>query len=149
MTLSTDARLTSIPMDDDLSSLSAVLLDDSYYNYVIEHSSIEEGVHLANVESLICLKARAFIDLRKRKLAGENVDTKSIRKHKNDIFRLVTMLPIAARFDVPSKLQEDIRTFASIIEKELPDANFFKSIGLPNTKGESVFEQLLLIFDAK
>lgn len=45
-----DAHITPIPVDDDLSSLSAILMDDDYYNYTIEHSTLEEGVHIANIE---------------------------------------------------------------------------------------------------
>lgn len=47
------AHLTPIPVDDDLSSLSAILLNDEYYNYIIEHSQVEDGLHHANIEALI------------------------------------------------------------------------------------------------
>ncbi len=46
-------HLTPIPTDDDLSSLSVILLDDDFYNYMIEHSVMDNGLHLANVEALI------------------------------------------------------------------------------------------------
>jgi hypothetical protein len=36
--LEDDAHLTPIPVDGDLSSLSAILLNDDYYNYMIRHS---------------------------------------------------------------------------------------------------------------
>ena len=48
-----EAHLTSIPVDDDLSSLSAILLNDDYYNYMIEHSQVEDSLHHANIEALI------------------------------------------------------------------------------------------------
>ena len=38
---------------------------------------------------LIPFKARAWMDLTDRKATGVHVDSKNIRKHKNDIFRLV------------------------------------------------------------
>src|SRR5665213_1334632 len=50
------AHLTPIPVDDDLSSLSAILLDDDYYQYIIKHGVEEDGLHRANTEALICLK---------------------------------------------------------------------------------------------
>jgi hypothetical protein len=50
-----EAHLTPIPVDDDLSSLSAILLNDDYYNYMIEHSQVEDGLHHADIEALICL----------------------------------------------------------------------------------------------
>lgn len=42
-------------------------MDDDYYNYTIEHSTLEEGVHIANIESLICLKCRAYLEMTGRK----------------------------------------------------------------------------------
>ena len=39
-----------------------------------------------------CQKAKAWLDLTERKNAGENVDSKNIRKHKNDVFRLTALL---------------------------------------------------------
>ena len=91
-----DANITPIPVDDDLSSLSAILMDDDYYNYTIEHSTLEEGVHIANIESLICLKCRAYLEMTERKNNGEQVDSKHIVKHKKDVFRLVAMLEVSA-----------------------------------------------------
>lgn len=63
-----EARITPIPVDEDLSSLSAILMDEDYYRFTIEHSLQEDGVHIANIESLICLKSKAFLDLSQRKL---------------------------------------------------------------------------------
>lgn len=66
-----EARITPIPVDEDLSSLSAILMDEDYYRFTIEHSLQEDGVHIANIESLICLKSKAFLDLSQRKAKGE------------------------------------------------------------------------------
>ena len=62
-----EARITPIPVDEDLSSLSAILMDNDYYHFTIEHSLLEDEVHIANIESLICLKSKAFLDLSQRK----------------------------------------------------------------------------------
>ncbi len=66
-----EARTTPIPADEDLSSLSAILMDDDYYRFTIEHSLQEDDVHIANIKSLICLKSKAFLDLSQRKAKGE------------------------------------------------------------------------------
>ena len=39
------AHLTPIPVDDGLSSLSAILLNDDYYHFMVEHSEMENGLH--------------------------------------------------------------------------------------------------------
>ena len=52
------AHLTPIPVDEGLSSMSAILLDETYYNNTIENSEIKDGVHFAaphtNLSKSIC-----------------------------------------------------------------------------------------------
>jgi hypothetical protein len=43
-------------------------------------------------EALIPLKAAAWLDLTRRKTAGEIVDSKDIQKHRRDVFRLFAVL---------------------------------------------------------
>ena len=50
-----DTRLEPVHIEDGISSLSAILMDEAYYNFTIAHSAVYEGVHLANVEALVCL----------------------------------------------------------------------------------------------
>jgi hypothetical protein len=143
-----DTRLTPIPIDEDLSSLSAIMMNDDYYHFTLEHSSIENGIRLANIESLIVLKAKAFIDLSDRKVKGEAIDEKNIRKHKNDIFRLATMLTEADSFTLSSEIQDDIDGFCQKVSQFLPDNAFFKSIGVP-ANPEAVFDLLCRAFQVK
>ena len=105
-----EARITPIPVDEDLSSLSAILMDEDYYRFTIKHSLQEDGVHIANIESLICLKSKAFLDLSQRKAKGESVDSKHIAKHKKDVFRLAAMLTPASRYELPDILKTDVIT---------------------------------------
>ena len=143
-----DARLTPIPVDEDLSSLSAILMNDDYYHFTLEHSIVENGVRLANVESLIVLKAKAFIDLSERKANGETIDEKNIRKHKNDIFRLATMLTETDNFILSVDIQNDIDSFCQHVSQSLPDNAFFKTIGLP-VKPKDVFDLLCRAFQVE
>jgi len=138
-------RLTPIPVDEDLSSLSAILMNDDYYHFTLEHSTIENKIRLANIESLIVLKAKAFMDLSERKANGETIDEKNIRKHKNDIFRLATMLTEVDKFQLSSDIQNDMREFCNNISQSLPDEAFFKSMGLP-AKPNDIFNLLCNAF---
>lgn len=143
-----DARITPIPVNEDLSSLSAILMDEDYYNFTLQHSSVEEGIHLANIESLICLKARAYLDLLSRKDEGEQVDRKHIEKHKKDVFRLAAMLADNDNFDIPKTLKSDIQKFCERIKLDEPNADFFKSAGLPkNITAEQLIEQIKKSFN--
>ncbi len=47
-----------------------------------------QGVPLIGPECLIALKGKAWLDLTRRKVAGEAVDSKDIRKHRGDVLRL-------------------------------------------------------------
>ena len=140
-----NTRLTPIPIDEDLSSLSAILMNENYYHFTLKHSIIGDNIQLANIESLIVLKAKAFIDLSDRQAKGESIDEKNIRKHKNDIFRLATMLTRMDKFILPTDIQNDVDLFCQRISQSLPDNAFFKSIGLL-VKSEAVFDLLCNAF---
>jgi hypothetical protein len=87
-----DTGITPIPVDEEISSLSAILMNGDYYDFVMARRTTMDGLSLVKADGLIPLKARAYVDLSNRKAAGETVDSKNIRKHKNDIFRLFTAL---------------------------------------------------------
>ena len=101
-----DAVLTPIPVEDDVISLSAILLEDSYYKALQSARQSIQGIAIIDETLLIPFKARAFFDLTARVQAGGNVDSRNIRKHRNDVFRLVQLLADgcthrAARADSP------------------------------------------------
>ena len=137
-----DARLEPIHIDDGVSSLSAILMDDTYYNFTIEHSTIIEDMHLANEEALICLKAKAYLDLRNRKTKGEDIDHDKIEKHKKDVIRLAALIPGESRFELPEVLKKDVADFCEAAASNLPNQDFMKSIGLPAMKAYDVIVSL-------
>jgi len=146
MDLEGEPHLTPIPVDDDLSSLSAILMDDEYYKFTINNSRTEAGVHFAGTEALICLKAKAFMDLTQRKSEGEDVDGRSIRKHKTDIFRLAVLLPSEHQVELPDRIKNDLKAFVDSISEELPDKAIFKQMGIGAIDVEQVFRQIKSIF---
>ena len=142
-----EAHLTPIPVDDDLSSLSAILLNDDYYNYMIEHSQVEDGLHHANIEALICLKAKAFLEIKGRIENGSKDDAKQLRKHKTDVFRLTVMLTPESKFDLPETIQNHVNQFAEFTDGDLPDKAIFKEMGLASIDPNKVFEQFKKSFN--
>lgn len=141
-----DTVLTPIPVDEDLSSLSAILMNDEYYNFTMEHSHTLEAIRLANTESLVCLKAKAYLDLTQRKANSEAIDEKNIRKHRSDIFRLAATLGEDILFELPVGIQTDLNLFGKMISQSIPDKAFFKSVGLLNINPEEVFQRLCSVF---
>lgn len=141
------SHLTPVPVSDDVPSLSAILLDEEYYRFTLDNSTLYYSIRIAKTEALICLKAKAFLDLTKRKVAGEEINSRIIRKHKLDIFRLAALLKAEDSFDLPDKLKEDMRGFADQTCKELPGNEIFKDMGLPEIDVEQLFEQLIKSFN--
>ena len=139
--------LTPIPVDDDLTSLSAILMNDDYYHYMLEHSVLENGLHLANIEALICLKAKAYLEIAERIINGSKEDAKQLRKHKGDIFRLAVMLTGNDVFKLPESLKAHLQTFVDVIAEELPDKAIFKEMGLISISAEDVLKQLIKSFE--
>lgn len=137
-----DAHITPIPANEDLSSLSAILMDDCYYNFTVAHSTLEDGIHIANIESLICLKCKACLEMLERKRNGEQIDNKHIVKHRKDVFRLTAMLAPATVYYVPAVLKEDVIEFCNMVKEDLPNADFFKAAGLSNITGVQLLQQL-------
>jgi len=145
--LQNDSHLTPIPVDDDLSSLSAILLNDAYYNYMIDKSSVIDGLHYANIESLICLKAKAYLEIDERIKNGSREDSKQLKKHKSDIFRLTVLLSPESNFELPELLKMHMSIFTETIKDELPDKAIFKEMGLGNVDPIRIFEQLKKSFN--
>ena len=137
-----DAHLEPIHIEDGISSLSAILMDEDYYQFTIEHSTVYEGIHIANIEALICLKAKAYIDMLNRKDEGEKIDIDKIEKHKKDVIRLAAMIPGDASFEIPEPLKKDFTIFCDLVQTRLPNRDFMKSIGLRNVDAEVLFASL-------
>lgn len=104
-------RLTPIPFDEAVSSLSAILLDDDYYAFMMEGRREIDGLSWVGEDRLIPLKAIAWLDLSARKERGEPVDAKTIRKHANDVLRLSQLLAASTRILLAGKIARDMRSF--------------------------------------
>jgi len=116
-------RFTPIPIDEDISSLSAILLDDNYYFLIIKNSIKDSNFHFAQVETLICLKAKAYLDLKERKEKGESIDEENVNKHMLDVFRLASLLIIDKPFKISDKIKNDLTAFMNLMKTESPDSN--------------------------
>ncbi|MEH6740753.1 MAG: hypothetical protein V7695_19740 [Sulfitobacter sp.] len=58
------------------------------------------GIQILDERLLIPFKARAFVDLTKRRKNGETVKEDDIKKHRNDVFRLMPLLTAFDKIDV-------------------------------------------------
>jgi hypothetical protein len=144
--LDVGTHLTPIPVNDDLTSLSAILLKDEYYDYLTGHSTNDDDLRRANIEALICLKAKAYLDIANRIKAGSREDSKKLRKHRGDVFRLAVMLVEEDVYYLPDRIKTDMQEFSNSIKDDLPDKAIFKEMGLGNIDPEDVYHQILVSF---
>ena len=141
-----DAILTPLPLDEDISSLSAILLDDAYYEFLKQGRETVAGVTILGAEYLIPFKAKAWMDLTDRKANGESVDGKNIRKHKNDVFRLTELIDPELHIRVPAGVYEDIQAFCNRMNDE--DVNV-KQLGLVGKTKEEILEELEAMYRSR
>ncbi len=109
------SQLTPIPLDEAVSSLSAILLDEAYYAFIMSGRREVDGLPGVGEDRLIPLKAVAWLDLGARKERGAPVDSRDIRKHLNDVLRLSQMLAPATRIPLPAKIADDMMRFLSAL----------------------------------
>lgn len=111
-------ELAPIPVEENVISLSAILLDDEYYAALIAARRTVDGVSLVDETVLIPFKARAFLDLSARKAAGDTVDARHIRKHRADVFRLIQLLPVGGEVDLGEPIRSDLASFLETVRSD-------------------------------
>lgn len=106
-----EVRIEPIPMEDYQYSLSAIVLDDDLYRFVVGNSKMVNGIRVASLESLICLKARAYLNLLKERVVGKQVNSDDIKKHRRDIVLLVAARTETEPVSVPVSILETVKEF--------------------------------------
>ncbi len=120
-------HLTPLPFDEGVSSLSAILLDDAYYDFILAGRREIEGVSMIGEDRLIPLKAVAWLELSARRDAGEKIDSRNVSKHLNDVFRLSGLLTEDSAIVVSGKVADDMKRFlekAINVEVNLKDLGY-------------------------
>lgn len=140
-----DAILSPLPIDENVSSLSAILLDHDYYEFLKQGRTQILGVTVLDAIHLIPFKAKAWLELSDMKNSGEHVDSKNIKKHKNDVFRLTELLsrdqePLS---ELPDTIKSDMKSF---IVKMSADTIDLERIGIRNRNPEAILVELSRIY---
>jgi hypothetical protein len=111
-------EVTRLTVEDDIISLSAILLDDDYYAALKKAKTIIEGVSILDESILIPFKARAFLDLTERKANDGAVKGRDIKKHRNDVFRLLQLISQDHRIEVAQPISADLARFVESVEDD-------------------------------
>lgn len=106
-----------IPTDEDVSSLSAIIMADEYYHFTIAHSQLTDGIRHADSAALIALKARAYLNLLADKQVGKHVNTKDIKKHRSDVLKNLVIITEDA-IEAPIPIVACVREFVASIRAD-------------------------------
>jgi hypothetical protein len=138
--LGEDSHLTPIPMDEQISSLSAILLDKEYYPFIQQGKRLSDGLAYIGPEHLIPLKARAWLDMAQRQKDGIHVDSREISKHRKDVFRLLAIVDPDKSFGLLSgSIRSDLARFAQSMRQEQLDP---KALGYPRLSKDELIAEL-------
>lgn len=136
VSLQPDTHLMPLHIDDEVSSLSAILLNDDYYHFLLDGRTVTDGISILDAEHIIPLKMKAWLDLKNKKAQGIHVNSRDIRKHRLDVFRLFQLVREGQRIVVPASVGADIDDFISQMQKT--DIRL-SDIGISRSK-ESILE---------
>lgn len=139
-----DCHLTPLPIAEEVSSLSAILLDDDYYDFVHEGTRVVDGLSVLTPEYIVPLKARAWIDLTERYGRGEDVSRGDIKKHRNDIIRLSQLISPGARIVLSDSIGADMAEF---VAQALHDGAEPKAFGVIGMTLQDVRSLLRTVYD--
>ncbi len=108
------AALTPIYIDGNVSSLSSILLNDAYYQALLQGRDVIDGFSVLRHSWLIPFKAKARLDLHERSRRGEHVDSRDVKKHANDIIRIASEL-VLERCELPEEVRNDMKSFIDAV----------------------------------
>jgi hypothetical protein len=109
--LGPDQQVAPVAVEASVASLSAILMDEGYYELVLAKRYDSDGIPMVGADGLIPLKARAWLDLSRRKADGESIDENDIKKHRNDVFRLALTLTGELGPEMASGIRADLQAF--------------------------------------
>lgn len=144
--MSFDTGLTPIHIDESIVSLSEILLNDVYYESLVKGKRTVNGYSIIEIETVILFKIKAWLDMKERKESGEQIDSKNIKKHKNDVFRLLANIVPSSRVEIADEIQSDISRFIKLIKEDKPD---LKNLGIRGTNFNVLIDILKNIYFKK
>ena len=105
------SEVAPLSFDGAVSSLSAIILDDGYYEFIRDNATNVEGIVLLDALHIIPLKMRAHIDINRSYEEGRHCNDKDRRKHRSDVTRLAGLLPPSARLKLSEQMRADAEDF--------------------------------------
>lgn len=129
-----EQHIGPIPVDESGYSLSAILLDEGYYDLISSGVAVTRkyGIPILRHEYLPLFKMRAYIDLVSSRRAEAN-------KHRRDIFKLLSLELPPQPAGLPEAVLEDVRVFLDVVEI---DGNLMRNLRLDFMKPEEMLGRI-------
>lgn len=116
------SHITPIHIDENIRSLSAIVLDDEYYRFIRMNQVLIRGISVLSIEFIVILKIKAYLDLRELKKQGVGINSSHIRKHRTDVMRIVREMVLVEVSDQLSlTVKNDIQNYVQIIQMDLKE----------------------------
>ena len=138
-----DFDVLPMALEEEIISLSAIILNQDYYDFLVNLKTEIDGIMLADHRVIIPLKVRAYLDLKSRKENGEMIKSTDIKKHKNDVYRLSRLLVNEKLENVPEVIRRDMALF----NMDLTETNqMLRQIGITEFTVEEIKTILSLVY---
>ena len=116
--LNAESAIIPIHIDDEVSSLSAIVMNDDFYELLHEGRTTINGISTVEAAYLIPFKMYAWINLMEKKEKGEHVNEKDLKKHKLDVFRLLQIVDPEVNIETEGLVRESIEEFLTEVLSE-------------------------------
>lgn len=98
---------------DASGSLSAIFLDNEYYD-LMEKGIVEiDGLPVLSLDYLPVFKIHAWVNLSDDKALGKRVSSDEINKHRRDVLRLCALFNPGTHIDLPNSIKAEVKRFVS------------------------------------
>ncbi|MCQ2796783.1 MAG: hypothetical protein MJ213_05780 [Bacilli bacterium] len=134
--------LGKINIEYDNELLSAILIDEEIYNFIVEHKIIIDSLPVDDCSALIALKTYAYFNNQKLKEEGKITSDHDISKHRSDIIRMLASIgEIPTAIELPNILKKSVKEFEKVL---LNSTRVAKDIGITNAN--LTIEKLLEVY---
>ncbi|MBU1958270.1 hypothetical protein KJ680_07685 [bacterium] len=136
--LDENQRIIPIDPEEGLYSLSAIMLDNEYFEMIKNNIDDSNQVPCTNTIATMMLKISAFYDLKAR---GDD----KWKKHRRDIIKLALILTGEERIELKGRMIEDVRLFMEHMD-ELNDKIIKQITGMKGISQSDIVEVLSEVF---
>ena len=138
-----DSRIIPVHIDEDVSSLSAIALDEDFYAFMKTGRRVVDDISILGAEYIIPFKMYAWLNNIDLKKQGIRVNSDDIKKHKNDVFRLLPLINPDVKIQTDGNVRGTVRSFIEKMESEVV-ADEFLSNGRTKEGALDIFRNIYL-----